>query len=204
MSSATSTDTARLRPWHFFLIAALVAATGAVLLSRHTLPEQLVLLSVTVFAAGSAALACYRVIAPLVGPARGLRSAAPDERGPGSGDRGTRALEREKQLVLRSIKELEFDRAMGKVADSDFADLIGRLKARAMRIMRQLEHGSIEHRQHLEAELEAALAQGPLSRPDDSPASDAAPRARAAFVCTGCGTANDRDARFCKNCGTRL
>ena len=31
----------------------------------------------------------------------------------------------EKTLVLRSIKELEFDHAMGKVSDQDFADIVG-------------------------------------------------------------------------------
>ena len=39
-------------------------------------------------------------------------------------------LEREKALVLRSIKELEFDHAMGKVSDADFAE-IGGAAARA-------------------------------------------------------------------------
>ena len=42
------------------------------------------------------------------------------------------ALEREKALVLRSIKELEFDRAMGKVSPKDFDEMAGRLRARAI------------------------------------------------------------------------
>ena len=40
-------------------------------------------------------------------------------------------LERDKALVLRSIKELEFDRAMGKVGDADFAEVSAGLRARA-------------------------------------------------------------------------
>ena len=39
------------------------------------------------------------------------------------GGRTRAALEREKALVLRSIKELEFDRAMGKVSEKDFAEM---------------------------------------------------------------------------------
>ena len=39
------------------------------------------------------------------------------------GSRTRVALEREKDLALRSIKELEFDHAMGKVADADFGNV---------------------------------------------------------------------------------
>ena len=42
-------------------------------------------------------------------------------------------------LVLRSIKELEFDRAMGKVARRGLRGDVGRLRARAVRLMQQLE-----------------------------------------------------------------
>ncbi len=37
-------------------------------------------------------------------------------------------MEREKALVLRSIKELEFDRAMGKVSPRDFDEMSTRLR----------------------------------------------------------------------------
>ena len=49
------------------------------------------------------------------------------------GGRTRAALEREKALVLRSIKELEFDRAMGKVSEKDFGEMSARLRARADR-----------------------------------------------------------------------
>ena len=48
-------------------------------------------------------------------------------------------LEREKALVLRSIKELEFDKAMGKVSDADYAAIMARLRTRALVLMRDLE-----------------------------------------------------------------
>ena len=47
------------------------------------------------------------------------------------GGRTRAALEREKTLVLRSIKDLEFDHAMGKVSEKDFAEMGARLRARA-------------------------------------------------------------------------
>ena len=57
------------------------------------------------------------------------------------GGRTRIALEREKTLVLRSIKELEFDFAMGKIAKADFDEMSGRLRARALGLMRQLDAG---------------------------------------------------------------
>jgi len=150
MSSATSTDAAEgpppaskaaaapppapaadsAQPWHFFVVASLAAATLAVIVSVRTAPEHLVMLSVTVFAAGASALAAYHVIAPLVAERR-------RRRGVGAATRA--ALLAEKALALRTIKELEFDRAMGKMSEADFTEMSGRLRARALRVMQQLE-----------------------------------------------------------------
>lgn len=118
------------QPWHFFVVASLAAATLAVIVSTRTAPEHLVMVSVTVFAAGAAALAAYHVLAPLVAQRRRRRviTAA-----------GRAALLAEKALALRTIKELEFDRAMGKMSPADFEEMAGRLKARALRVMQQLE-----------------------------------------------------------------
>ena len=49
------------------------------------------------------------------------------------GQRTRAALEREKMLSLRAIKELEFDKAMGKVSDDDFREMSGPLRSRAPR-----------------------------------------------------------------------
>jgi hypothetical protein len=118
------------QPWHFFVVASLAAATLAVIVSVRTAPEHLVMLSVTVFAAGAAALAAYHVIAPLVAERRRRRTIGATTR---------TALLAEKALALRTIKELEFDRAMGKVSEADFTEMAERLRARALRVMQQLE-----------------------------------------------------------------
>jgi hypothetical protein len=108
------------------------------------------------------------------------------------------ALEREKTLVLRSIKELEFDHAMGKVADPDFEEMGARLRARAVGLMRQLDAGS-GYRATIERELQSRL--GPLAA---EPATPARAQATADQYCTQCGTGNDADAKFCKRCGFKL
>jgi membrane protease subunit (stomatin/prohibitin family) len=108
------------------------------------------------------------------------------------GQRTRVALEREKLLVLRSIKELEFDRAMGKLSDNDFQEMSGRLRARAARLMRDLDAGG-GYRAQVEQDLAKRLS--------EAPAAAAAPVVR---FCSACGTERDADAKFCKNCGTKL
>ena len=65
-SPSRSDDT--LQPWHFFVLASLMAATAAVVMARQATPEHLVLISLTIGAAGFAAAALYRTLAPLSVP----------------------------------------------------------------------------------------------------------------------------------------
>lgn len=190
-SSRASTDDG-FRVSHFFVLLSLVAATVAVVMARPSAPENLVLISLTIGAAGLAAVAFYFTIAPLVSPRW------EEEREP-LGARLRADLEREKTLTLRSIKELEFDRAMGKVSEQDFAQMAGRLRNRALGIMKQLEAGESGYRAEIEKELSARL--GKTGKPDKIGKGGHAASQSAAC---SCGTPNDADARFCKSCGARL
>jgi hypothetical protein len=187
-TGATAAD--GFRPWHFFVLASLVASTVAVIVSRRSAPEHLILISLTIGAAGAAAAAVYRTVLPLVLKDASLFVQRPSER-------ARAALEREKSLVLRSIKELEFDRAMGKVSAKDFDEMAGRLRARAMALMKQLDAGGSGYRETIERELSARLKHG---RPAPT-VSSAEPLPR---ECNACQTVNDLDAAFCKRCGTAL
>jgi hypothetical protein len=205
MSSETSTRSVRLRQGggahdstahaddqgfqvsHFFVLISLLAATVAVVLARPSAPENLILISLTIGAAGFAALCFYRMLAPLVAPHADM------DRQPLS-ERMRADLEREKALTLRSIKELEFDRAMGKVSPQDFDDMAGRLRARALGIMKQLDAGQNAYRELIEKELAQRVGRAP--EPVVAPP-------RPAGACA-CGTSNDPDARFCKSCGSKL
>ena len=73
-----------------------------------------------------------------------------------AGGRTRAALEREKALVLRSIKELEFDFAMGKVSQADFDEMGGRLRRRAMGLIVQLD-ASTGYREQIEREIAAQV-----------------------------------------------
>ena len=177
MSSRTSTsapppvvDTG-FRPWHLYVLLSMVAATAAVILSKQTHPAALLVLSAAVMAAGVIGFTLHRALSGFAG---GLAH----EESP-LGDRERDAMLSEKALVLRSIKELEFDRATGKLSDADFHEMNQRLRARALSLMAALE------------------------RPQ-RPTAPAHEDVVHALACPACQTTNDEDAKFCKQCGHKL
>src|SRR5580765_1375304 len=120
MSSETSTKQVRLKPdatdsslqpWQFFVLAALGCATAVTFISRGQGPTAIILLGVLMAAAALVGYAALRTVRPLVSPETDRTAMV--------GQRTRVALEREKMMALRSIKELEFDRAMGRLSDED-------------------------------------------------------------------------------------
>ena len=163
MSSETST-----KPGQVFILLSMAAATVAVMLTAQTHPAALLLLSAGVLACGLAAYFLQSALFALISPK--AREAAL------SGERRA-LLVADKQRVLHSIKELEFDHKMGKINAADFQKLASPLRLRAATLI-----GDIDR---LEAEtsiVEAATTHG----------------------CSKCGTSNDPDAKFCKSCGNPL
>lgn len=204
-----------LQPWHLFVLGGLAAATAAVVLVRGTGPVNIILISIAIGTASLTGLAAFRTFAPLA-----LRDLG--ERVEMVGGRTRMAMERDKMLVLRSIKELEFDRAMQKVSDADFQEMMSRLRARAIRLMTQLDGGAAAYAHVIERDLSARIG---VQRPGarglatvESPASSDVDEGRstekgepsvsapsgADLTCAQCGTANDADARFCKRCGGQI
>ena len=174
-----------LQAWHFFVLVSILLATVAVIMTRRTTPENLVLLSLTIAAAGLAAGALYRMLIPLtVSDLTTLDQPLTD--------RYRATLERDKTLTLRSIKELEFDHAMGKLSQKDFDEMSARLRQRALAIMKQLDEGR-RYTTAIEADLRKRLGDRPV----------AAVATAAGAICA-CGAAIDDDAVFCKKCGVRV
>lgn len=182
MSSETSTDqTAAFTAGHFYVLLSMISATVAVVVARHTHPVALLLISAAALASGYTAYALHRAL-------MGLWSGAGDEEP--LGIRQREILGQEKALVLRAIKDLDFDYGMKKVSEADYADMLERLRARALLLMQQLER--------------APAPPTPRAKHvEKAPAVPKAPRATAS-VCTRCGTRNEADAKFCKQCGDRL
>ena len=217
MSSETSTEPQpAFEPWQLFTLAGLIGATIAVFMARGESPAAVIMISLTIFAAAAVGIAALRTFLPLTQKSATL--------GPRLlGGRTRAALDREKTLVLRSIKELEFDRAMGKVSEKDFSDMSGRLRSRAARLMRQLDAGA-GYRGEIEKEITKRIGEAPAvvggpnrlraesasaslaearEQPGRAEAEEQAPP-NVAGVCAACGTSNDADARFCKRCGHSL
>jgi len=172
-----------LQPWQFFVLAGLGCATALTFLVRGQGITTVALVGVLMATTVLVGIAALRTLRPLV--------SQDEDRVAMIGQRTRAALEREKHLTLRAIKDLEFDRAMGKLAESDFVEMSGRLRTRAARIIRQLDAGS-GYREQIERDLAKRLGHN-TERP-----------ASADRSCASCSTVNDADAKFCKNCGAKL
>jgi hypothetical protein len=185
-----------LQPWQFFLLGGMLAATATVIVATGQSPANIIILSLTVVSVSFVGLGAYRMLSPLV--------TDQPETAMTIGGRTRVALEREKTLVLRSIKELEFDFAMGKIAKADFDEMSGRLRARALGLMRQLDEGG-GYREQIAKEVNERLTRSERSEGDGfSHRRESATAEAVALRTCGCGTENDPDAKFCKNCGARL
>ena len=175
----------------------MLAATATVIVATGQSPANIIILSLTVVSVSFVGLGAYRMLSPLVSDQPEMPVTI--------GGRTRVALEREKTLVLRSIKELEFDFAMGKVAKSDFDEMSARLRSRALGLMKQLDAGG-GYREKIAEEVRQRLEGDGFSRLQMEQDSAVAPADAGALQtsCAACQTANDPDAKFCKNCGARL
>jgi hypothetical protein len=131
----------------------------------------------------------------------------------------------QKQAVLRALKDLDFERSLGKISEEDYLELRGRYRARARSVLQTLDR-EIEPERGAAEKLVAAYLkkqgiepvrlesppvavthdQTPQAPHDRSPeptlAQDSADRKLRA--CPSCSTRNDVDATFCKKCGQRI
>ena len=119
--------------------------------------------------------------------------------------------EGEREDAVSALREIEFDRAAGKLSDADYEDLKARYGAQAISAMRNdAKPGGADADDEIEAALRAYRASHP-SCPDCGPR----PESDAAFCsncgrylhdrCAGCGApVVELDARYCVNCGNQL
>jgi Double zinc ribbon len=117
-------------------------------------------------------------------------------------------------VALRALKEIEFDRATGKLADADYEALKAKYTAEALAAMRGESAPSAVRR--APAPAPAARAphpapsarcpeHGPRPEPDAIFCSTCGRRLGAApAYCTRCGTEMEAGARYCERCGARV
>ena len=125
---------------------------------------------------------------------------------------GTRSAEEEqKRAVLRALKDLEYERSVGKIGEDDYHEYAARYRAEAKRLIQVLDENLAEGRKQVEVELARRLAKLPGASSGDAPsASEAVQEAPEAAEladktssreCSECQAKNELDARFCKSCG---
>jgi hypothetical protein len=191
-------------PW--LLVTPLsLAATAAIYLfavSRAHVGAGSVLVVLAAAAFGAVAIQIWKSLAALIA------ASAPGETRAVRSHRRRRELEREKQMVLKAIKELEFDRAMGKISADDYKEAHANYRTRAVRILAELDADSSGYREIIERELAERLSRRDGAGAAVEGASAPAPAVPAVVreqpgLCA-CGVQNDDDAVFCKKCGARL
>lgn len=113
----------------------------------------------------------------------------------------------EKKALLTAIKDLEFERDVGKLSEDDYERLDARYRAQARRVLGALEAQVGPHRDRARGLIEACIAGAAPGEGAAAPTAtepEASPQAVAGADAHTCGAHNDADAVFCKKCGARL
>jgi double zinc ribbon protein len=153
-----------------------------------------------------AAGATYFVLLPILRPP-GESTDAPvvDDEGEDPADDMSRQT-----VALRALKEIEFDRATGKLSDQDYDALKAKYTAEALAAMR-VESGVRSPEPGAKPAPDSKLPtprcpdHGPRPEKDAQFCSECGRRLGTALgYCARCGTALEGDARYCNRCGARV
>jgi len=68
------------------------------------------------------------------------------------------AEEEQKRAILRALKDLDFERSVGKISDEDYTELSARYRAEAKRLMQILDEGAQPERERAEKVLRERMA----------------------------------------------
>jgi cytochrome c-type biogenesis protein CcmI len=121
--------------------------------------------------------------------------------------------EHERALAVQGLRELEFDREMGKLSDADYQSMHKALEDRALTAMAAVENFLLQsdHAANVSKLSAAPLMQAPRRTDgapapivrDGSPQSLPSPPPKARF-CPQCGTRTTADSKFCAQCGVAI
>jgi hypothetical protein len=108
-------------------------------------------------------------------------------------------------VALRALKEIEFDRATGKLSDSDYDHLKAKYTAEALAAMRGERPPSGERRVPELPQAARCPEHGPRPEPGAQFCSECGRRlGTAPGYCVRCGTGLESNARYCNACGARV
>ena len=146
--------------------------------------------------------------------------------GPRGADSGGGALDErsalldEKKTLLRAIKDIQYEREVGKIAEEDFNRLDKAYRQRAKQVLKLLDQDLGEFLTKAERLVADAMGEQETGafrtgkvkrRKDQSPGKSSKKGKRRrkpvkpkGLTCSGCGAVNAEDAIFCKECATRV
>jgi ribosomal protein L40E len=109
------------------------------------------------------------------------------------------ALASRKTMLVRALKDLENEQAIGKLQQDDYESLRSKYRADLTLVLQQMDAVLQPHRAKAEALANKFLAK-------DIPSVNATIRAvsQNPKACEKCNVSNDPDAEFCKKCGAKL
>lgn len=131
--------------------------------------------------------------------------------------------EHERGLAVQGLRELEFDREMGKLSDADYESMHKALEERALTAMAAVESSLLQTRKDANSSKPAftPVVQAPRrpespprradampapvahAEPPGPPQSSPAASGRVRF-CSQCGTRAPADSKFCAQCGVAI
>jgi hypothetical protein len=123
---------------------------------------------------------------------------------PASGPKG--ALAERKRRVLRSLKDLENEHALGKIDDGDYATFVTRYREEAKEIMREMDEETAPELAEAERIANEYLQARGLTGKEPPAVAVSADRSAEnrdpdRLKCSVCGASNESDSAFCKACG---
>ncbi len=152
-----------------------------------------------------AASATYFVLLPILRPPLESAGALSGDQGEDPGDDMS-----PRAVALRALKEIEFDRATGKLSDSDYEQLKAKYTQEALVAMRE-ESGVRSGEPGVKPASDSGLPTPRCPEHGDRPepgalfCSECGRRlGTAPGYCARCGTALADDARYCNRCGARV
>jgi hypothetical protein len=146
----------RLSDHGWVLIAMLVPAAIVVGMIQGAAAALLVLV----------AAALVTVIALFWGSVRTLLGETPLSGADAYALAAPRAEEEQKQAVLRALKDIEFERSVGKISEEDYAALVAKYRAEAKRLLRLLDEDAKPRRERVAQLVHARLVAAGLEAPE--------------------------------------
>jgi hypothetical protein len=155
--------------------------------------------------------AVYFVLRPILYPEPATEGAAGDTRANEGEDPDDDLSPR--AVALRALKEIEFDRATGKLSDQDYDELKAKYTAEALAALRAEpgDQGAESREQVLQPAPRSPLAA--LSCPEHGPRRESGSQfcsecgrrlGTAPGYCARCGTSLEQEAGYCHACGARV